>query len=92
MLLTALGLLTLLCLDVAFVCFHLLPVELTSNVVVVSGVWQSDSVVLTHMSALSQILCPQRFYYRMLAGSPVLYSRSSLIIYFIDSRANTPSE
>ena len=49
-----------------------------NNVVLVSGVQQSDSVIHIHVSILFQILFPPR-----LLQNIVLYGRSLLFIYFI---------
>ena len=52
-----------------------------NNVVLVSGVQQSDSVIHIHVSILFQILCP----FKLLQNTeqfPVLYDRSLLVIYF----------
>ena len=52
------------------------------NVVLVSGVQQSDSVI--HIAIIFQILF-HTGYIRILIEFPVLYSRSLLITYFIYS-------
>ena len=57
-----------------------IDVQLIYNIVLVSGVQQSDSVTHTYTFILFQTL----FQYRLLGDIPVLYS-SSLFIYFIDS-------
>ena len=52
------------------------------NVVLVSGVQQSDSVIYTHISILSQILFHVA-YTKYGVQFPVFYGRSLLVIYFI---------
>ena len=52
-----------------------------NNVVLVSGVQQSDSVIHTHVSILFQILSPFRLLQNTEQEFPVLYSRSLLVFY-----------
>ena len=60
--------------------FFLIEVQLIYNVVLVSGIQQSDSVIHIHIPILFQILFPFRLLQNI--EFPVLYSRSLLVICF----------
>ena len=57
-------------------------IELINNIVLVSGVQQSDSVIHIHVSILVQVLFPFRLLQNIEQSSLLLYRRSLLVILF----------
>ena len=63
--------------------------ELINNIVLVSGIQQSDSVI--HVSILFQILFPFRLLQNIEQSSLCFYSRSLLVIHFKYSSVTHPN-